>query len=80
MNDAATTTFVWLSRWSSSLGAITDFTCNLGLSRLKASTLHRKLKAGDIVGARAELLKWTRGGDRVLPGLVIRRKAEAAML
>jgi lysozyme len=62
------------------LGAITDFSFNLGLTRLKASTLRRKLNAGDLEGAKAELLKWVRGGGRVLPGLVLRRKAEAALL
>lgn len=60
--------------------AIADFAYNLGCTRLKASTLRRKINAGDMAGARAELAKWVRGGGRVLPGLVARRYAEAALL
>lgn len=62
------------------LCAIADFAYNLGLGRLKASTLRRKLNAEDWEGAKAELAKWVRGGGRVLPGLVLRRAAEAALL
>lgn len=60
--------------------ALTDFAYNLGATRLKGSTLRRKINAGDMAGARAELAKWTHGGGRVLRGLVIRRAAEAALL
>lgn len=60
--------------------AIVDFAYNLGVGRLQTSTLRRKINAVDWVGAKAELLKWVRGGGRVLPGLVLRRKDEAGML
>lgn len=60
--------------------AIADFAYNLGLGRLRASTLRKRINAGNMAGAAAELGKWTRGGSRVLPGLVARRAAEAAML
>lgn len=60
--------------------ALSDFAYNLGTTRLKASTLRRKINAGDIPGARVELAKWIHGGGRVLRGLVIRRAAEAALL
>lgn len=43
---------------------------------LGKSTLLKKLNAGDKAGAAAEFLRWTRGGGKVLPGLVRRRKAE----
>jgi lysozyme len=56
--------------------ALGDFAFNLGLTRLKGSTLRRRVLAGDWDGARVELAKWTRGGGKVLPGLVARRKAE----
>lgn len=56
--------------------AMADFAFNLGLTRLKGSTLRRRVLAGDWDGARAELMRWTRGGGRVLPGLVARRRAE----
>lgn len=62
------------------LAAIADFSYNLGATRLKGSTLRRKINAGDMAGARTELRKWVRGGGKVLPGLVLRREAEAALL
>lgn len=57
--------------------AITSFTYNLGPGRLQSSTLRRKLEAHDFDGAKDQLMLWVRGGGRVLPGLVKRRKAEA---
>ncbi len=54
--------------------ALVSFHFNTGA--LGKSTLLRKLNAGDYQGAAAEFGKWTRGGGRVLPGLVRRRKAE----
>lgn len=62
------------------LCAIADFAYNLGLGRLKSSTLRRRLNAGQIDQAKAELAKWVNGGGRVLPGLVLRRATEAALL
>lgn len=62
------------------IGAIADFAYNLGATRLAGSTLRRKINAGDFAGARVELKKWVRGGGRILPGLVLRRNAEAALL
>lgn len=56
--------------------ALADFAFNLGLTRLKGSTLRRRVLAGDWDGARTELMRWTRGGGKVLPGLVARRRAE----
>lgn len=60
--------------------AITDFTYNLGAGRLQTSTLRRKLRARDFEGAKEEIVKWNRGGGRVLPGLVKRRAAECVLL
>lgn len=60
--------------------AIADFTYNLGAGRLQTSTLRRKLRALDWEGAQEQLKLWVRGGGRVLPGLVRRREAEAALL
>lgn len=62
------------------LCGVSDFSYNLGLTRLKNSTLRRKINAGDINGAIVEMMKWTRGGGKVLRGLVIRRSADAACL
>lgn len=62
------------------LEAISDFSYNLGLTRLAGSTLRRKLRAGDIECAKKELKKWVRGGGKILPGLVLRREVEASLL
>lgn len=62
------------------LNAIVDFTYNLGVGRLQTSTLRRKINAQDWEGARDQLMVWTRGGGRVLPGLVKRREAEKALM
>lgn len=62
------------------LCAIADFAYNLGLGALKASTLRRRLNAGDVEAAKVELARWVNGGGRRLPGLVLRRAAEAALL
>ncbi len=62
------------------LGAMTDFAYNLGVARYRASTLRKRVDDGDWEDAKAQLMLWTRGGGRVLPGLVRRRAAEAALL
>lgn len=61
------------------LGAITDFAYNLGVGRYRGSTLRKKINEQDWNGAKEQLMRWTRGGGKVLPGLVRRRKAEAAL-
>lgn len=63
-----------------SLGAIASFVFNLGAGRYRASTLRRRIDAGDWLGARDEIVKWARGGGKILRGLVLRRQAEAALL
>lgn len=59
--------------------AIIDFCFNLGPGRLKASTLRRRINQGDWETAKIELLKWVRGGGRILPGLVKRRQVETML-
>lgn len=68
------------SAHGSTLAALADFAYNLGATRLAGSTLRKKFNAGDIDGACVELGKWVRGGGRILPGLVMRRKVEADLL
>lgn len=60
--------------------AIVDFVYNLGVGRLQTSTLRRKINAQDWEGAKEQLMLWTRGGGKVLPGLVKRRQAECALI
>lgn len=59
--------------------ALVAFTYNVGIAALKASTLLKKLNTGDYGSVPAELAKWVRGGGVVLPGLIKRRAAEAAL-
>lgn len=59
--------------------ALVSFVFNVGERAFAESTLLRKLNAGRYGDVPAELMKWTRGGGRELPGLVRRRRAEAAL-
>lgn len=62
------------------LVAITDFVFNLGPTRYASSTLRRRVNEEDWDEARYEIRKWVFGGGKKLPGLIIRREAEAALL
>lgn len=64
------------------LDALTSFTFNNGIGAFQSSTLLRRLNAGEnkCKVAREELPKWVHAGDQVLPGLVVRRKAEARLI
>lgn len=62
------------------LAAIVDFAYNLGVGRLQTSTLKRKIIAKDWEAAKEQLMLWTRGGGKVLPGLVKRRSAEVQLM
>jgi lysozyme len=59
--------------------ALVSFCYNVGKEALRTSTLLKKINDGDITGASEEFEKWVHGGGKVLPGLVIRRKAEKAL-
>lgn len=59
--------------------AIVDFCYNLGVGRLQTSTLKRKINEQDWEGAKEQLMLWTKGGGRVLPGLLKRRTAECLL-
>lgn len=62
------------------LAALIDFAFNLGSGRLRASTLRRKVNAGDWTGARVQIMRWVMGGGRTLKGLQRRREAERALM
>lgn len=62
------------------LAAIVDFTFNLGAGRLQTSTLRRRINQRDWAASAQELSRWIYGGGKVLPGLVARRKVEAALM
>lgn len=56
--------------------ALASFVYNVGPGAYERSTLLRKLRAGDIIGACRELPRWVYAGGRKLGGLVKRRDAE----
>lgn len=61
------------------LDALVSFSFNCGLGTLQRSTLRQKHNRGDFAGAADEFLKYTKGGGRVLKGLVHRRNDERAL-
>jgi len=60
--------------------AIVDFVYNLGIGRLQTSTLKRKINSQEWEAAQEQLMLWTKGGGKVLPGLVKRRRSECLLL
>jgi lysozyme len=70
-----------LGAWGpGAVAAIVDFVYNLGAGNLAASTLRKRILANDKEAAKTELMRWVRGGGRVLPGLVRRRQAESNLI
>lgn len=60
------------------LGALVSFCFNIGGGAFSKSTLAKKANANpNDPTIRAEFMRWTRGGGKVLPGLVKRREAES---
>lgn len=59
--------------------ALVSFAFNLGLGGLQRSSVRMRTNRGDKEGAVQRLLKFNKAGGRVLPGLVKRRKDEAAL-
>lgn len=57
---------------------LVDFAYNAGVGALQKSTLLKKVNAAQFDDVPAELMKWTKGGGKVLAGLVRRRQAESA--
>lgn len=61
------------------LGAIVSFAYNLGIGRLQASTLRRRINEQDWESASQELLKWNLNLGKPSKGLIRRREAEKAL-
>jgi lysozyme len=57
--------------------ALVSFDFNTGA--LHSSTLLKRLNAGNHAAVPAQLMRWTKGGGRELPGLVRRRRDEAEL-
>jgi len=49
---------------------------NIGCGAFQKSTLLRKLRDGDDIGAAREFLRWNKAGGREMAGLTRRRQAE----
>ncbi len=59
--------------------ALVSISFNFGLGNLQRSTIRMKSNRGDWEGAADAFRVWTKGGGKVLPGLVKRREAERAL-
>ena len=57
---------------------LVDFCYNAGPANLKASGILRRVNAGQFDKVPDELMKWTKGGGKVLPGLVRRCQARVS--
>jgi lysozyme len=60
-------------------GAMTSLAYNIGIGNFGKSTLLKKHKAGDYIGAAGEFAKWNKAAGRVMAGLTRRRAAEAEL-
>jgi lysozyme len=58
---------------------LVSFAYNCGVGALKASTLLKRVNTGAYDAVPTELMKWTKAKGKELPGLVRRRRAEAAL-
>lgn len=59
--------------------ALVCFVFNVGVAAFKRSSLLRKINDEDFQGAGVEFGRWVYAGGKILPGLVKRRAAEAAL-
>lgn len=59
--------------------ALVSFAFNAGLGNLQRSQIRIKANRGEWEAAAEAFMDWTKGGGKVLPGLVKRREAEKAL-
>ena len=60
--------------------ALVSFAFNAGLGNLQRSQIRIRANRGDWEGAAECFMDWTKGGGKVLPGLVKRRQAERELV
>ena len=58
--------------------ALVDLAFNIGLGAFRSSSLLRAYRFGNKAVAADKFMDWVRGGGKVLPGLVTRRKKDRA--
>lgn len=78
-SENAVTCLVKVPLKQNQFDALVSFVFNLGIGNFAASTLLRKLNAGDYTGAADEFLRWVHAGGNFLPGLARRREAERSL-
>ncbi|MGL4885494.1 MAG: lysozyme [Aeromonas veronii] len=61
------------------VAALSSFAYNVGIGAFRKSTLLKKLNAGQIMAACAELDRWVYAGGKRVAGLVTRRSVERAL-
>ncbi|HDL6856606.1 TPA: lysozyme [Yersinia enterocolitica] len=59
--------------------AVTSITFNAGCAQMQKSTMYRMLREGKLTEACYQFPRWTYGGGKQLPGLVVRREKEKAL-
>jgi lysozyme len=59
--------------------AMTSLAFNIGLGRFATSTLLKRHKLGNKIGAANAFLMWNKAGGQILKGLMRRREAERAL-
>ncbi|WP_319422750.1 lysozyme [Pleurocapsa sp. FMAR1] len=74
--EKAVTRFVTVPLNQNQFDALVSFTFNVGVGAFSKSTLLKLLNYKDYQKAANEFSRWTRGGGRILPGLINRRKDE----
>ena len=77
--EAAVSRLVTVSTNQNEYDAMVSLAYNIGAAGFKRSTVLRRLNKGDRAGAARAFEMWNIGAGRVLPGLISRRKREAAL-
>ena len=77
--EAAVGAMVKVPLTQAQFDVLVSFAFNCGAAALRRSTLLKRVNAGTFDAVPAELMKWTKADGRELPGLVRRRRAEAAL-
>jgi lysozyme len=77
--EAAVSAMVKVPLTQAQLDVLVSFAFNCGTAALRRSTLLKRVNASAFDAVPAELMKWTKADGKELPGLVRRRRAEAAL-